>query len=201
MVKTDKSGRIEFLEEPHIYLLDGIKELPSVTTLMKNLPQFASKYDNVPKEILNAKATFGTNVHFAVECDGKGEPIPVLSPLEQMCYEQYLKVKSKYNICPIENEMIIHYKDIYAGTLDGIMDVNYTRSLVDVKTTATLDKEYLEWQLGFYNLALKDMGYETPITEFYALHLPKKDIGKLIKITPKSDKELLKALKGMGYEN
>jgi len=56
---------IEFLEEPHIYLKNGVI-VESVTTLLKKY-KFKDKYSDVPSNILKAKAEFGSGVHKAIE--------------------------------------------------------------------------------------------------------------------------------------
>ena len=55
---------IEFLEEPHIYLVDGIV-VPSVSEILHFI--FPDKYKNVNKAILEAKAKYGTQIHESVE--------------------------------------------------------------------------------------------------------------------------------------
>lgn len=92
--------------------------------------------------------------------------------------------------------MRVHYGYIYAGTLDMIAEVNDELSLIDVKFTSTLDKEYLAWQLGMYSLALNnDMQFD----KYYCLWLPKGDLGQLVEIQPKTSEEILKKLSELGY--
>jgi CRISPR/Cas system-associated exonuclease Cas4 (RecB family) len=70
-----------------------------------------------------------------------------------------------------------------------IANINGPRSLVDIKTTSKLDVEALEWQLGMYQLA-----YGETFEKCYCLWLPKKDLGRLVDIDPKSKEEILKVL-------
>lgn len=183
---------IEFDEETHTYLINGMI-VPSVTQLIHK--KFPTMYSNVPQSILKASAELGNAVHLAIENDGKGLDIPNLTIQQEVCFEEYLRLKKEHNINPIENEKLVHFKDVYCGTLDMIADVNYTRSLIDVKTTTNLNREYLEWQLGLYLYALKSMGYEQNFGAFYALHIPKGKLGQLVSITPKKDKEIEQFLK------
>lgn len=95
----------------------------------------------------------------------------------------------KYKIEPLEHEKIVSYKYSYSGTLDLIANVDGVRSLCDIKFTAELDKEYLSWQLGMYALALGE-----EFDKYYCVWLPKKRLGQLVEIIPKSKKEILKKL-------
>lgn len=182
---------IEFIEEIHTYLCDGVI-IPSVSELLNFI--FPDKYKGIPEHILSEKAQFGTNVHKAIENFENGLEIS-LTEFEEITFNQYLKLKAKYNLHVIEQEKMISYDGRYAGRLDMIADVNHYRCLIDIKTTAKLDKESLAYQLGFYKLAY----YGLPIEKCYCLWLPKKDLGQLIEIVPKSEKTLLEVLKE--YEN
>ena len=55
---------IEFLEEPHLYLKDGIL-VKSVTQILQLI--FPDKYKGIDKKILSKKADFGTKGHVIIE--------------------------------------------------------------------------------------------------------------------------------------
>ena len=65
----------------------------------------------------------------------------------------------------------------YCGRYDMTAKVKGKESLCDIKTTATLDKEYLSWQLSMYELAI---GYQ--FEKLYCIWLPKGQIGELVEI-------------------
>ena len=178
---------VEYIEETHQYLIDGIL-VPSVTHILSSI--LPNKYADVPKSILNNKADFGTHVHNAVQ---NNDPTG-LTMLEKMCFQEWERIRDKFYINPIEQEQIVHYKNVYAGRFDMVADVNYYRCLIDIKTTATLDSEALSWQLGMYKMA-----YGKPIENTYCLWLPKKGVGELRLIIPKTEKEILKKLYELGY--
>lgn len=186
---------IEFIEETHQYLINGILT-DSVTTIIKWL--FPNKYEGIPLSILKNKAEFGSNVHQAIENSVNGLNTE-LSPLESLAFEEYIKLKEKHSICPIECEKMVSYQYAYAGRLDMIADVNYTRCLIDIKTTAKVETEMLEWQLGMYKLALEEEGIK--VGECYCLWLPKKSKGELIRIHPKSKKQIDEMLVKYGKEH
>ena len=182
---------IEFIEEEHLYLYDGII-IPSVSEILHFI--FPDKYKNVDKEILNKKAEYGSTVHLAVECLEEDKKLPKLDKNQEFSIRQWQYLKEKNNISVIIQEQMIHYGNIYAGRFDMVANVNGYLSLCDIKTTAVLDKEYLSWQLSFYELANESM-YHTRFERLYAIWLPKRNYGQLVEIERKSRNELLDVLK------
>ena len=182
---------IEFIEEGHIYLKDGVI-VPSVSEILHFI--FPDKYKNVDKEVLNKKAEYGSTVHLAIECLEEDKELPKLDKNQEFSIRQWKYLKEKNNINVIIQEQMIHYGDNYAGRFDMIANVNGYLSLCDIKTTATLDKEYLSWQLSFYELANESM-YHTRFDKLYAIWLPKRNCGQLVEIERKSRNELLDILK------
>ena len=191
---------IEFLEKPHIYLVDGII-VPSVSEILHFI--FPDKYKNVNKAILNAKAKYGTQVHESIEMYENNiktmslnEAFDVtvrakeLNYIQEASLRQYVKLKQKYKIEVLNQEQMICYEKKYAGRFDMIARIDNCLCLCDIKTTAELDEEYLSWQLSFYELAT-DKNFD----KLYAIWLPKKGLGVLKEIKRKSKEELLKKLK------
>lgn len=196
---------IEFIEEGHLYLKDGVL-LPSVSEILHFI--FPDKYKSVDQEVLNKKAEYGSKVHESIEhyenvltrtskeeafISTKG--ILNLDINQEFSLRQYIRLKDKYNIEVLEQEQIINYKDDYAGRFDMIAKVNNELSLCDIKTTAVLDKEYLSWQLSLYELAHMAMYGTSKFEKLYAIWLPKRSYGELVEIERKSISELLKVLK------
>ncbi len=120
--------------------------------------------------------------------------MPDLDLNQEFSIKQYLRLKDRFNIKVQVQEQMINYKDIYAGRFDMIATINDVLSLCDIKTTAQLDKEYLSWQLSFYELAFMNM-YGNKFEKLYAIWLPKKGYGELVEIERKSISELLRVLK------
>lgn len=188
---------IEFIEEEHLYLVDGII-VPSVTQILGMI--FPDKYKNVDKEILKKKAEFGTAGHAIIEHLDINNPDIALNSIlkgqnEELnhCIVEYINLCKMFKIEPLEHEKKVCYKKLYAGTLDLIADVDGIESLIDIKFTYKLDKEYLSWQLGMYALAL---GKE--FKKYYCVWLPKRKLGQLVEIVPKTKEEILKKLKELG---
>lgn len=177
---------IEFIEDGHIYLKDGMI-VPSVSEILDFI--FPNKYSGIPNWVLENKANYGTTVHYSIECLESNKELPKLNLYQELSLNEYKRLKEKYKIKVIAQEQMVSYKYEYAGRLDMVAFVDGKKSLVDIKTTASLDKESLSWQLSLYELA-----YGLQFEEMYCLWLPKNGIGQLVKIERKTKKEILKKL-------
>lgn len=190
---------IDFLEEPHIYLVDGVIT-PSVSEILHFI--FPDKYKGVDKKILNKKAEYGTTIHESIEMYEANikvmrieEAFYVTTQAKELTYiqeaslRQYLKLKDRYEIEVLEQEMMIQFEKKYAGRFDMIANVKGYLSLCDIKTTAELDEEYLSWQLSYYELAMGKT-----FEKLYAIWLPKKSLGQVVEIKRKPREVLLKKL-------
>ncbi len=195
-----------FLEDGHIYLSENGVIIPSVSEILHFI--FPDKYKSIPEYILNKKADYGEVIHKSVEMYEhnlkvvqKDEAFDIttvaldLNDVQQFSLKQYLRLKEKYNIKVQMQEMMLNYKDIYAGRFDMIATVKDFYSLCDIKTTAELDKEYLSWQLSLYELAYRYMYHTPQFDKLYAIWLPRKGYGELVEIERKSYKEILDVLK------
>lgn len=192
-------NNIAFLEEPHIYLVDGVIT-PSVSEILHYI--FPDKYKGVNRKILNKKAEYGTTIHESIEMYEANiktmslkEAFDIVIQVKELSYiqeaslRQYLKLKTRYNIEVLEQEMMIQYEKKYAGRFDMVANINGSLSLCDIKTTAELDEEYLSYQLSYYEMA---MGKK--FDKLYAIWLPKKDIGQVVEIKRKPREVLIKKL-------
>lgn len=177
---------INFDEESHTYWVNGIVT-PCVSDILHFI--FPDKYKGVDKTILNNKAKYGSIVHKAIECLEQGLKLPKLDYIQEASLDQYKKLVELKKIEVISQEQKIQYKGMYAGTYDMEANVNGIHSLIDIKTTAELDIEYLSWQLSLYELAIGKK-----FKKLYCLWLPKRGLGKLVEINRKPKKELLRVL-------
>lgn len=191
---------LEFIESDHIYLKNGIL-VKSVTQILQLI--FPDKYKNINSKILEKKSIFGTRGHSIIEHlnldDAKDVDKTILDidnkDLE-ICIREYVRLVKTFKITPLEQEIRVSYKYLYAGTLDMTADIDGKYSLCDIKFTAELDKEYLSWQLGMYALA-KGVKFD----KYYCIWLPKRKLGQLIEIIPKTKEEIINKLKELGiYE-
>lgn len=180
--------RVKFYEEAHLYLLDDLIVLPSVTQLLEE-KLFPDKYKNVPKWILKNKSEYGTKVHQLVEDYENGKEYQIENVYIEESFKQYLEIKEKNKIKVVSQEEIVHYKEYYAGRYDMIAYIDKEYCLVDIKTTAELDKKYLSWQLSMYELATG-----LKFDKLYCLWMPKGGIVKLIEIERIEKEEIEKML-------
>ena len=177
---------IEFIEDGHIYLKAGII-IPSVSQILKKI--FSNKYDGIPTRILKSKSEYGSKVHNIIECIETNKEYKIDNVYIDESIKQYNKIKKENNLQVISQEEIVCYKGIYAGRYDMIANVNGEECLLDIKTTAICDKEYLSWQLTMYEMAIG-----VKFKKLYCLWLPKGGIGKLIEIERKNYEEIEKIL-------
>lgn len=152
---------IRFVEDTHQYFLDD-KELISVTTLMQK-HGLAPNYDAVPKEVLNAKAERGSLIHKEIEEFIKNGEIGFTN--EMLNFKDYVETN---NLKILASETIA-YNDVVAGTVDLLLE---NEVIADIKTTATLHKEAISWQLSIYSYLLNNA-----FTKGLAFHFDKE--GKL----------------------
>ena len=157
---------LEYIDECHLYLVDGII-VPSVTQLLGR--KFGHKYDGISSATLQNAAERGTMIHKAIEdyCHG------VESDLEEV--SDFAFLMDKYNFKVIENELPIILNiggETFAGRLDLILQKSNEigMAVADIKTTSTLDKEYLGFQLNLYRIGV-EQSYGFNITSLYGIHL------------------------------
>lgn len=138
--------KIRFDEANHQYFLvgkDGEKELISVTTLLKK-HGLTPDYSFVNENVLEAKADRGTIVHKELEAYIKNGEVGFTSELEI-----FINFCLTNNITPKQSEFIVFNNDI-AGTVDITGTIGKETFLGDFKTTSSLNKEAVSWQLSLY---------------------------------------------------
>jgi len=138
---------VKFLESSHTYLNDDGIIIPSVTQLLSW--KFGSGYDDVPAEILEAKAKYGTRIHALVEEYCKTGNTTCKNQIEMMNVAAYVSMAKK--LPPVvANEQLVCFDNRLAGTLDILYEDG---CIGDIKTYACLDSEKLfkaTWQINLY---------------------------------------------------
>lgn len=181
---------IEFLEDTHTYLADGII-IPSVSELIRfNFPE---AYANIPDRILKKKASYGTKVHQTIEAFLRKEftleelKKKRIDPDIKIAVEQFESLRRKWMFEIKDMEQIVSWRNKFAGQFDLLTVDNF---IIDIKTTTDLHEDWLALQLGLYYLASgikKDFGY--------CMWVPKGKMAKVIKI-PVVDEEKCAQLVG-----
>ena len=169
---------LEYDDDTHTYLVDGVI-IPSVTQALK--VKFGNKYDNVAPEVLRRAGERGTAIHKDIE-DYCTKGVDAGS----WGVRNYKFLQKHYDFIPICNEIPVivarYGVPLVAGRLDLILDINGERAVADIKTTSTLDKEYLAYQLNIYRLGVLQCYPELgEISQLYGLHI-REDKRKLIEI-------------------
>ena len=175
-------NKCRFNADKHSYCLEDengekIKDLISVTQMMQK-HGLAPDLSGVPDEILNAKAQRGTFIHEEIATYIATGEVGMTAE-----FNEYVRIMDEHKLKPLANEQVV-FNDYVAGTYDLLADCNGAKVLIDFKTTATLHREALAWQLGLYNyIGALDC------KQFYAMHLLPEE-GKLVEITPKPQEQI-----------
>ena len=171
--------KVIFNEEKHQYNLvkdNGEKiDLVSVTQLLKK-HNLAPDYSVVSDDVLKAKAERGKVVHEELEKYIKYGEVGFTGELEAFIAECKIK-----KITPQNSEFMV-WNDEIAGTVDvaGIIGENELPFIGDFKTTATLHKDAVAWQLSLYAYLTTDTIYE----RFICFHFPDAETCRVVEITP-----------------
>ena len=178
--KNINEHTLEFLEDGHIYLVDGVI-VPSVSEILN--VRFGHEYDHVSMDVLNRASDAGTAVHDAIEkyCKtGEETEIPEL--------RNFKFLQRMYGFEVLENEMpviISDEKPVAVGRLDLVIRIGDAIGGADIKRTATLNKERLAYQLNLYRIGYRQT-YGQEWTFLKGIHL-KEDKRKFIDIPINED--------------
>lgn len=180
---------IKFNAENHSYIrMDG-KRLQGITSLIsKHL--FPKKYEAVPENILKDAADRGKNIHFALQCYNDDDLI-----LNHELIKNWIDFKNEHSIIPINSEVLVSDGENFATQIDMIGFIEGGLALFDYKTTYSIDKKYLSWQLSICDYLRKismndhkDIDYN-----LYGIHIDKEYKFTLIQV-PRIPEEKIKLL-------
>ena len=104
-------------------------------------------------------------------------------------------LRKRYGFTPIESEIPIILDfggKTYAGRIDLLLEMDGI-ALADIKTTSTLDKEYLGYQLNLYKLGV-EQSYDYKIDSLYGIHL-RDGKRKMVKIPIVTEEQLYESMK------
>lgn len=182
---------IIFDEAAHRYFLIGDDftsvQYAGVTSVLSKV-LFPSKYKDVDKEVLQRAARRGTRVHELCQAT---DTIPTDAQEGDEAYaqevENYKALKAEHGITMIANEYLIS-NEIWrvASQIDC---VDSDGNLYDIKTTYTLDKEYVSWQLSFYATLFELQNPGLFVGKLYAIWL-RGEKCELVEVERKTLKQL-----------
>lgn len=177
---------VKFIAETHQYFL-GDKELQGVTGILSRR-LFKDKYKGIPKSILDEAARRGSHIHRMCEMVDEFKVIPDCEEAQN-----YIKLKEKYNLKPLEREYIVSDYKHYASAIDAIYEVDGGVVLNDLKTTYKLDKESISWQLSIYKYFFNILNPDVEVKGLTATWL-KGDIAEYVDIVPKPEEDVKRLL-------
>ena len=154
----------------HKYFVNN-KEVPSITTLLQE--HYGNKYAAVRPDILQASARYGTNVHAELEHYinlRKKDPKVVIQSEYDEVKNYFNFVEDIYKIVPVMTEkvVVLYGPDgevAAAGRFDMLCTVDGKTTLVDFKTTSTINRQSVSAQLNLYLTGLLQSGYVKDISD------------------------------------
>lgn len=166
---------LTFTEEDHTYEVNG-QVIPAVSEIIRFISR--EVYGEVTQYVLDNAADRGTRVHKAtqmldvvhdVECDE--DIVPYVQ-----AYVQFLR-DHKPSWRFIEKSMY-HPELMYAGTLDRMGDIDGKKTIVDIKTSSSLQKVMYGAQLNLYRKMMEANYHD--VERLCVLHLKKDGTYKLV---------------------
>lgn len=195
---------IEFLEEEHIYLVDGIIT-PSVTTLIHEI-WMPSMYNGINKAVLKNAASYGNRVHELIQQwnDTKEEPNLDKKSYERLALRRYQQLQNEHGIKAEMQEKPVAFvqdgKALFAGKFDFYGLVDGKKTLMDNKTTSKYYPKYLSLQLTLYKLAIEQT-FNVEVEQLACMFLPKKSYGNLFMVDEMNAEQLVKDIVLYGTEH
>lgn len=158
-------SQVAFNQEEHMYSLNGMT-LKGITGMIKS-QLFPDMYKDIPQYILDKAAERGTMVHESIELFDAGfEPKVTIPELES-----YKRIKRENELTTLANEYIVTDREHFASAIDLVLCKGDDIILTDIKTTYSLDKEYVRWQLSIYAYLFELQNPELKVSKLYALWL------------------------------
>ena len=220
-MKLKKNTKVEFAELPgtdlHKYLLTKKKggetiEITGVTTMMRRLG-LSKDYSGIKPDVLARAAARGTAIHeLFQDFEMNGSAVSAIH-FEWDCVDGTHKeedeivddllskysVLSKYYFSALAVEYLVSDNESVASMIDFISQVDDTTvDLIDYKSSSTLDKKGLEWQLSFYKYLFERQNKGINVRNLYGVHCHDAKGLKVVDVIFKGDEavaEMLNAFK------
>lgn len=178
---------IEFIEESHTYLVDGVI-VPSVTTIISN---FYKPKIQASKKKLEIASRLGTRMHLEIEMY---EKYGIESDSKE--FKNYIFLKKLHNFENIDNEKMVLYekngKVLYIGRFDQLIKKDGKIGINDFKRVSNFEKDKVSMQLTLYALAYEQC-YNKKIDFVSGTHL--KEEKRKFYILERKDKKALNLVK------
>lgn len=175
-------SRVQFDAATHTYHLDGVVLQGITGTLIKRA--FPDKYKDVDPEVLEEAARKGHELHEAIQ---NFDRFGIVSDDERV--KNYADLKQGSGLVTVENEYLVSDNEHYASSIDIVMRNALDEvTLVDTKTTYTLDRASTALQLSIYKRWFEQQNEGLKVAHICALWLPNRDhsICELVELSPVS---------------
>ena len=174
-----------FLPEDHRYFNpENGRYLSGITGLLSR-QLFPDKYDGIPQATLDAAAAKGSSIH--EECADLATFGVAGTYPETAAFARLL---TREGIEPLEAEYTVSDGEHYASKIDLI---DRSLNLYDLKTTSTLDTEYVSWQLSIYAHLFELQNPGLQVGRLSSIHLRGKR-AKLVRVERKSAEAISRLL-------
>lgn len=178
--------KLNFDENSHSYTLikDNDEEinLVSVTQLLKK-HGLSPDYSNVDSEILRLKAERGKVIHKELEEYINHKQVGFTGEFEAF-YEQCICE----DILPSKSEFMV-WNDEIAGTVDVAGIIKGQTFIGDFKTTSSLHREVVAWQLSLYAYLMNET-----FDKYICFHFPDDHTCKIVELKPIPREEIERLL-------
>ena len=157
-MRLRKNKEVAFNEWLHVYTASDGHTLIGVTELMKR-HALSPDYGGISKDVLEKAAARGTAIHQLLQDYDDGKAV-----IEDENLKAYKALGLKVHC----SEYLVSDNEIVATFIDKVLD---DCSLADVKTTSSVHRRPLEWQLsiGAYLFELQNPGKKVP--HLYCIHV------------------------------
>lgn len=178
--------KLEFIEKDHLYFLEKENgerlQLLSVTSLLKK-HGLSPSYGNVDPQVLKLKAERGKIIHKELEEYIKEGKVGFTGELEA-----FISTCFANDINPEQSEFMVNNEEI-AGTVDVAGKIGDFTFIGDFKTTATLHREAVAWQLSIYAYL---MGKQ--FDKYFCFHFKDENTCKIVEVNPVPIEEIERLL-------
>lgn len=187
-MKLNDSG-VMFDAKHHTYSING-KALVGITQRIKDR-LFPDEYDNVPDKVLARAAARGSRIHMYIEMYEQ------FGLSTEACEElsNYIKLKSNTELMAnhVRSEYVVTDFEKYASPIDIVFEADGNAILADIKTTYSLNIEYVTWQLSVYKFFFELVNPSIHVAGGLAIWI-RGEKAKVVPITFYSEEEVRKLL-------
>jgi hypothetical protein len=166
MSKLNDCG-VVFEAERHTYKLGNL-ELVGITGIIKS-QLFPGMYSCVSNLVLEKAAQRGKDTHDAFAAF---DLIGTVEPFFESDLKQYSDLLNKHGFTVIDSEYLVTDFSHFATAIDKVLtDNDGNIFLADIKTTYSLDKNYLSWQLSICKYLFELTNPELKVSGLVGVHV------------------------------